>query len=88
MSVAASEPSEPVVRTTAGMLHGCRESGVAVFRGIPYAEPPVGALRFAAPRPVRGGTGCGRPWPTGRRPRRAATSVWTRWRGTRWATTG
>jgi para-nitrobenzyl esterase len=28
-----------------------------VFRGIPYAEPPVGALRFAAPRPAPGWTG-------------------------------
>lgn len=57
MSVTASESSEPVVRTAAGMLRGCRESGVAAFRGIPYAEPPVGALRFAAPRPVRGWDG-------------------------------
>ncbi|MFD8496654.1 carboxylesterase/lipase family protein [Amycolatopsis sp. NPDC059657] len=43
----------PEVRVTAGKLRGTRESGIAVFRGIPFAEPPVGALRFAAPRPVR-----------------------------------
>ncbi|WP_370950194.1 carboxylesterase/lipase family protein [Amycolatopsis sp. cg5] len=42
----------PEVRVTAGKLRGTRESGVAVFRGIPFAEPPVGALRFAAPRPA------------------------------------
>ncbi|KAA9381516.1 carboxylesterase/lipase family protein [Microbispora cellulosiformans] len=49
--------SEPEVRTAAGVLRGVREAGTAVFRGIPYAEPPVGALRFAAPRPVRGWDG-------------------------------
>jgi para-nitrobenzyl esterase len=49
--------SEPEVRTVAGMLRGTDEAGVAVFRGIPFAEPPVGALRFAAPRPVRGWAG-------------------------------
>jgi para-nitrobenzyl esterase len=49
---------EPEVRTTAGMLRGVREmAGPAVFRGIPFAEPPVGALRFGAPRPVRGWDG-------------------------------
>ena len=46
--------SRPEVRTSAGTLRGRWEAGVAVFRGIPFAEPPVGALRFAAPRPVRG----------------------------------
>jgi para-nitrobenzyl esterase len=46
--------SRPEVRAPAGTLRGSREAGVAVFRGIPFAEPPVGALRFAAPQPVRG----------------------------------
>ena len=59
MTVTAARSSEfaPTVRTAAGVLRGSREAGLAVFRGIPYAEPPVGALRFAAPRPVRGSMG-------------------------------
>lgn len=40
------------VRTAAGVVRGRWESGVAVFRGIPYAEPPFGPWRFAAPVPV------------------------------------
>ncbi|MEU7579752.1 carboxylesterase family protein [Streptomyces sp. NPDC041068] len=43
----------PEVHLAAGSVRGSREAGTAVFRGIPFAEPPVGALRFAAPRPVR-----------------------------------
>ena len=43
----------PVVRTPSGRLRGRHENGVAVFRGVPFAEPPVGARRFAAPRPAR-----------------------------------
>ena len=45
--------TEPVVRTAAGQVRGRSEGGVAVFRGIPFAQPPVGDLRFAAPRPAR-----------------------------------
>jgi len=45
--------TEPVVRTAAGLIRGRAEDGVAVFRGIPFAQPPVGDLRFAAPRPAR-----------------------------------
>lgn len=56
MTVSLPHP-EPEVRTTAGVLRGGREAGQAVFRGIPYAEPPVGAFRFAAPQPVRAGDG-------------------------------
>ncbi len=45
--------TEPVVRTAAGQVRGRAENGVAVFRGIPFAQPPVGPLRFAAPEPAR-----------------------------------
>ena len=34
-------------------MRGSVEAGVAVFRGIPFAAPPVGDLRFAAPAPPR-----------------------------------
>ncbi|MEV5880451.1 carboxylesterase family protein [Streptomyces sp. NPDC052101] len=59
MTTAASVPAgaEPEVRTPAGVLRGRTEGGVAVFRGIPFAEPPVEALRFAAPVPAGGWTG-------------------------------
>ncbi|MET8981187.1 carboxylesterase family protein [Streptomyces sp. NPDC004539] len=47
----------PEAVTSAGTVRGRREDGLAVFRGIPYAQPPVGEARFAAPRPVAPWTG-------------------------------
>ncbi|MBC9728872.1 carboxylesterase/lipase family protein [Streptomyces sp. TRM68367] len=47
-----SGSAEPVVRTAAGAVRGRQEDGLAVFRGIPFAQPPVGEARFAAPRPA------------------------------------
>src|SRR5579859_1810803 len=44
-------PADPVVSTSAGRVRGRTEQGISVFRGIPFARPPVGPLRFQAPRP-------------------------------------
>ncbi|HET6795350.1 MAG TPA: carboxylesterase/lipase family protein [Acidimicrobiales bacterium] len=42
----------PEVRTGRGVVVGEAADGVSVFRGIPYAEPPVGPLRLRPPRPA------------------------------------
>ncbi|MBQ9612819.1 MAG: carboxylesterase/lipase family protein [Lachnospiraceae bacterium] len=42
-----------VVRTRDGMLRGSVRDGVYQFLGVPYAAPPVGALRFRKPQPVQ-----------------------------------
>ncbi|MFH8696295.1 carboxylesterase/lipase family protein [Streptomyces chartreusis] len=43
--------ADPVVSTPYGSVRGRFENGVAVFRGIPYAAPPFGPLRFRPPVP-------------------------------------
>ena len=40
------------VSTKAGVIVGEAADGVRVFRGVPYAQPPVGPLRWAAPKPI------------------------------------
>ncbi|SDC78444.1 para-nitrobenzyl esterase [Rhodococcus tukisamuensis] len=45
-----------LVRTDAGDVLGREQGGLRSWRAIPYAAPPVGALRLRAPQPVT-------PWP-------------------------
>jgi para-nitrobenzyl esterase len=46
-----------IVTTTYGMLEGVTDKGINIFWGIPYAEPPVGELRFRAPLPPKAWSG-------------------------------
>jgi para-nitrobenzyl esterase len=48
----APEVSE-LVRTPLGTLRGKRTGDTIAFLGVPFAEPPVGPLRFLPPRPAR-----------------------------------
>ncbi|MBO0358898.1 carboxylesterase/lipase family protein [Hymenobacter sp. BT186] len=51
---AQSQPTAvPVVKTKQGQIQGVQEGNLHVFRGIPYAQPPIGKLRFQPPQPVR-----------------------------------
>src|ERR1051325_7074079 len=51
---AAPIADPPRVKIDTGTLQGVVDSagGVLVFRGIPYAAPPVGDLRWRAPQPA------------------------------------
>ena len=42
----------PIVKTNAGLVSGTEKNGIQIFKGIPFAAPPVGDLRWKAPQPV------------------------------------
>jgi para-nitrobenzyl esterase len=84
---AARSQDAPRARTGQGELVGVKgKGGQALFLGVPFAQPPVGALRWKPPRPVswRGsreatvqGPAClQRPWAgTPRTPRQSARTA-------------
>ena len=48
-----SERENPVVATKSGKIAGSFANGLYIFKGIPYATPPVGELRWLPPQPVK-----------------------------------
>jgi para-nitrobenzyl esterase len=48
---------EPVIRTENGLVSGYKSGEISVYKGIPFAAPPVGDLRWKAPQPVKNWTG-------------------------------
>lgn len=48
-----AKSQNPQVKTCDGIVEGVYESGIKVFKGIPFATPPIGNLRWKAPQPVQ-----------------------------------
>ena len=51
-----SAPADPVVSVTGGQIQGRLLQAGALFKGVPYAAPPVGDLRWREPAPVKSWT--------------------------------
>ena len=48
-----SEEMTPVLTIEGGQVRGVELESAIVYRGIPYAAPPVGDLRWQLPQPVQ-----------------------------------
>ncbi len=53
LPLAALPGQSAPVKTEGGLVQGTTESDLHVYRGIPFAAPPVGDLRWRAPQPVK-----------------------------------
>lgn len=53
-STKASAKDDRNIKLSTGTFRGFLVNGIDQWRGIPFAEPPVGPLRFKAPVPIKG----------------------------------
>ncbi|WP_437613231.1 carboxylesterase/lipase family protein [Erwinia sp. V71] len=52
-AMASESPQHLQVDTTSGTIQGSADSGVRAWLGIPFAQPPVGELRWQPPQPAK-----------------------------------
>lgn len=47
----------PTIKTDRGLVQGIQKDDLTVYKGLPFAAPPVGKLRWRAPQPVKAWSG-------------------------------
>jgi para-nitrobenzyl esterase len=52
LAPASSSAPDGAVKVEGGLVQGVAEGDLAVYKGIPFAAPPIGDLRWRAPQPV------------------------------------
>jgi len=57
LMASVAQAQGPKVTIDSGVIQGAVNNGVAAFKGIPYAQPPLRELRWRAPQPVKPWTG-------------------------------
>lgn len=57
VDVSEALPLTTTVEVTGGTIEGIEQDGIFTYKGIPFAAPPVGDLRWKAPAPVQPWTG-------------------------------
>lgn len=50
--VSPAAARDPVVAAPVGPVRGVEKDGLEIFKGIPYAQPPIGDLRWKPPAPT------------------------------------
>jgi para-nitrobenzyl esterase len=57
LAVGSTKAATTPVQTESGLVEGIQDSGVVVYRGIPYAKPPLGSLRWREPQATQSWSG-------------------------------
>ncbi|HEX3367620.1 carboxylesterase/lipase family protein [Phenylobacterium sp.] len=57
LAASAAQAAPDTVKVAQGSMHGAVAGQVASFKGIPFAAPPVGDLRWRPPQPAKAWTG-------------------------------
>jgi para-nitrobenzyl esterase len=53
----ADNQTSAVVTVSGGQIQGTVQDGVSIYKGIPFAAPPLGDLRWKDPQPVQSWSG-------------------------------